>query len=100
MGATPLDLSVSSTDGEATIFVSGELDMSSAPKLADCMQAVLATRPDRVVVDCADLTFIDSSGLAVLMTAWNETDGRTALRNLRPIVRRVVDVTGLNDLVE
>ncbi|HEX2577394.1 MAG TPA: STAS domain-containing protein [Aquihabitans sp.] len=91
---------MSSTEDVTTIHLSGELDMGSAPQLAACMQAVLATRPDRVVVDCADLTFMDSAGIAVLVTAWNNTDGRTALRNLRPIVRRVIAVTGLDDLVD
>jgi anti-sigma B factor antagonist len=49
--------------------VAGEVDMATAPQLADALAVQLARPVSAVVVDLARVTFLGSSGLAVLVTA-------------------------------
>jgi anti-anti-sigma factor len=84
-------------DGERVIRVRGELDIESAPELE---RALLRSRPagERVVLDLAELKFMDSTGLRVLLRARAAADaGRWEinLRNVPPIIRRLFDMTGV-----
>jgi anti-sigma B factor antagonist len=54
---------------------------------------------DRIVVDLAGVDFMDSSGLAVLISGLrrtNERQGALALVSPTPSVRRVLSITGLD----
>ena len=56
--------------GFTRVTLNGELDLATAPKLADA----LADIPDSTVVvilDLSELTFMDSAGLHVILTARN-----------------------------
>jgi anti-anti-sigma factor len=85
------------------IEVSGELDISTAPELSQAIQEVVDPELDRIELDCADLRFLDSTGLSVIMAAWKALNGRSSqpvvLRNARPAVERVLRVAGLDDLL-
>jgi anti-anti-sigma factor len=51
------------------------------------------------VLDLSDLTFIDSSGISLLVVALGQ-DRAVTLRNPQPFVSRVLELTGLDHLVE
>jgi anti-sigma B factor antagonist len=83
--------------GVRTVRPSGELDIGTAPKLE---RALLEDREagDRVVLDLADLEFIDSTGLRVIVQAAAAAEqGRweLRLRHGRPAVRRVFEISGV-----
>ena len=73
----------------------GELDLGTAPDL----EAVLATQSGPVVVDLRKLSFIDLTGLRVLLDA--DARSRQDGMNLRfipgPMVRRLLEVAELPD---
>jgi anti-sigma B factor antagonist len=73
----------------------GELDLDTAQEL----EAVLATQSGPVVVDLRELSFIDLTGLRLLLEA--DARSRKNGMNLRftpsPIVRRLFEVSGLPD---
>ncbi len=57
-------------DGECVrIVAEGELDLSTAPQLAQALLAAEATDAPRIVVDIQAVSFIDSSGLRMLFEA-------------------------------
>ena len=64
----PFDVSVQRLRATAIVRATGELDVATAPVLADVLRAL--DRPcRRVVLDVSGLTFIDSSGLALAVNA-------------------------------
>jgi anti-anti-sigma factor len=86
------------SDGERVICLRGELDIESAP---DLERVLLRPRParQRVVLDLAELKFMDSTGLRVLLRARAAADeGRweIGLRNVPPTIRRLFDMTGVH----
>jgi anti-sigma B factor antagonist len=56
------------TRGESSVLaLVGELDLSTVPELARRVEGRLAQKPTRLTLDLGDLTFMDSSGLRLLI---------------------------------
>ncbi len=88
--------------GEATVAVNGELDMSTAPALSRSLSDVLDRHPRHVTLDLGGLVFIDSTGLTLLVRTSNrlkEHDGALQLAHPTPPVRRVLEIVGLDRLL-
>ena len=84
-------LSVSSVDGGRGFHLAGELDMSTARQLAEHLDPELAQGGD-IVLDVRELTFMDSTGLQVLIrSALSLGDrGRLILRKPGVIVSSIL----------
>ena len=87
----------SGADGVPVVTVSGEVDISNVDLLKANVAAAMANRPERLVFDLRDLRYIDSAGIAVLLAAAAESAVR--LRDPSPAVRRVVELTGLTEVL-
>jgi anti-sigma B factor antagonist len=84
--------------GPMVVTLSGELDLASAPALRPVL-ADAASRGGDLVVDLADLAFIDSTGLWVLIkanAAAEAAGGAFTLRCPHGIVRRAMTYAGLD----
>jgi anti-anti-sigma factor len=79
--------------GDPIVIVSGEIDMSNASSLSAAVAPIIATEPSRLTFDLASLRFIDSAGIAVLVTAAATTT--VTVHNPSAVVRRTIEVTGL-----
>jgi len=91
---------VASLSGElALISVSGELDLYTAQRLQARIDEAGAVGADTVIVDLSEVSFIDSTALAVLVQETMRLEGRGSslvLVTNDPRTKRVVEVTGLN----
>lgn len=92
-----IDTSVAQ-DGTPVVVLAGELDISNAATLEATVTSITADRPRRLIFDLSDLSFMDSAGIAVLIGAAAKIDEIT-LRNPSPVVRRVVELTGLSKVL-
>ena len=60
------NVEVREDDGVVVASVSGELDLSNSPATGDAIEAALPSSARSLVVDFTQLTFLDSSGVAML----------------------------------
>jgi anti-anti-sigma factor len=86
--------------GVRTISVRGELDLSTAPDLEGPLEQALESGEGSVLIDLTECEFIDSTGIALIVRAWQRLDGGEDSRNLvlcsqNEQVRRVLEITGL-----
>jgi anti-sigma B factor antagonist len=80
----------------------GELDLATVEPFRRELQAILDGQPTELVIDLCDVTFLDSSGIAVLATALRSQRARDAelvLVNPQPIVQRALVLVGLGTLI-
>jgi anti-anti-sigma factor len=94
-----VDVTSEVRDGVGIITVAGEVDSSNAAELRDIFLAVLREEPQSLVLDLAELTFIDSSGLGALISANREANvqfGTVTIRNPSAFVLRLLEETGLD----
>jgi anti-anti-sigma factor len=87
-------------DGSAVLMARGEVDMESAPVFGSAIEEALSLGVP-VVVDCSGVTFMDSSGLNVLMLADRSADQHCSVQvqNPSPQVRRVLSLSGLGRML-
>jgi len=79
------------------ITVSGEIDAHSAESFATALEAA-GDDVETIVVDLRDVTFMDSSGLRVLVGAQQRSDGggpNLVLRSPSHQIVRLLDLAGL-----
>jgi anti-sigma B factor antagonist len=83
----------------AVVAAAGEIDLVSSPRLRTAIAAALESGAQEVCVDLCDTTFMDSSGLHVLLDAHRiAEEERRRLTIVCPLgnVRRVFDLIGLD----
>jgi len=84
----------------AVLSVAGDVDLAVAPDLRAAINQALALDAGTLTIDLARVTFLDSSGIAALIHGRITADvigTRFQIRNLPPIVRRVLEITGSLD---
>ncbi len=77
----------------------GEIDLNVSPEIASTFTEIVRSRPPRVVVDLTDVTYIDSSGLAVLIVGMQqvkEYGGKFALAGVQNDVRSILETARLD----
>ena len=89
---------VSREDGMPVIRLSGELDMVSVERVRSVVEGALTAEDDRLAFDVSELQFMDSSGIALLVSA-ARTARQVELRHPNSIVRRLIELAGLNELL-
>lgn len=85
--------------GAAVLHVSGDLDLASAPRLAEALTELVA---DPVVVDLTECTFLDSAGMGVLLASARAlSDSGRSLRVAAPDpgIVRVLEITAVDTLI-
>jgi anti-sigma B factor antagonist len=87
--------------GVAVLAASGEIDVATAPELHDRLGKLLQGSPELLVVDLADVSFIDSTGLGVLVGAVRDVragGGDLRLVVTQPQIIRLLEITGLDEV--
>ena len=90
-------------EGAITVVApKGHLDSMTSPQLQPKLLSAVQ-RGGPVVIDCAQLPYVSSAGLRVLMIAAKQgraSGARIALAGLQPTVRKVFDISGFSSLFE
>jgi anti-anti-sigma factor len=87
-------LKIETTEHPFGLRLSGEIDMASAPALQEALIVALADgRP--VTLEMKDVTFIDSSGLKVIVSLAAESAEPLTLKDPSAVVRRVLELFGM-----
>lgn len=104
-GHGPVTLSVTpERDPEGiSLRLAGEMDIATASRLVQVARTLSGQDVRRVRLDLAELHFIDASGLSALVqTRTNVLDqgGRLTLHGVRPLLHRLLAITGLSAVFE
>jgi anti-sigma B factor antagonist len=94
-----LKVSTRSLARHAVLELRGELDLSGLEGFCGHLRTACRTHGDRIILDLSELTFIDSSGLSVLVeydASTRDSGGVLALVAPRPPIRKILSTTGLN----
>jgi anti-sigma B factor antagonist len=86
-------------DRTRVLSATGEVHVSTAPELAEQLNAALAEGRTRIVLDFTGVEFIDSTGLSVLLNALRRlgrVDGALSLVCTNPTVLRLFEITRLD----
>ena len=85
-----LDIEVAGDVG--SIHVHGDVDVVEGPRLSDAAEKVLHEGVRRLVIDCRDVGFMDSSGLRALLQVYQLAVSRGATMTLQRPSRFIYDL--------
>jgi anti-sigma B factor antagonist len=106
---TPFEVKNETLDGGILTFaVRGELDLNTAPELDGPLEAALSDGDElKVLIDLSGCEFIDSTGIALIVRAWQRVDrdaggdgnGRLAICCSNEQVERLLKITGVESSI-
>ncbi|HLI43190.1 MAG TPA: STAS domain-containing protein [Acidimicrobiales bacterium] len=102
-GGEPLMFEIHHEQGSVPpcLRLSGEMDLRAATDLREELLKALAEGHGNVVLDLAELSFIDSTIISVLIMARKRAgtlDGEVRLRNVPGRIQRILTITGIDSL--
>ena len=91
-------LGIERTDDATVVQLAGELDLYNAPELRETLVALAGESPARLVLDLAEVEFVDSTALGVLIEARARMENRKAFLLAAPGLEthRALQISGLD----
>lgn len=89
------------TSAHKLIELEGEIDLHRSPDVKRDLQAAMAGKPAKLMVDLSKVTYIDSSGLAALLEGMQGVEsygGRFYLVAMNQVVAAIFEVSKLNEV--
>ena len=87
----------------ATVSLSGDLDLATAPPLRDHLSHLHAAGIRTFVLDAAGVAFIDSVGLSVILALYRrcrDEEGAVTIKSPSRVMHRTLEVAGLLDVLD
>ncbi|HLR52230.1 MAG TPA: STAS domain-containing protein [Candidatus Avamphibacillus sp.] len=98
-----LNIEVEDNDNKKTMYLSGEIDIYTAPKLKKELLNLTKNNGVTVNVDMNNVNYMDSTGLGVFISAvksTKENNSHLKLVNLHERVLRLFEITGLIEIMD
>lgn len=89
------------TSEPSILEIVGELDLHRVPAVREQLEPLIKARPSRILIGLSDVTYIDSSGLALFIEVLQLIQGyggQLALFGLRAPVRHIFDIARLDQV--
>ena len=81
----------------------GEIDLHVSPVVTASLNATIEKKPERLVIDLSDVSYIDSAGLAALIQAMQKVEaygGKFLLAGLQETVRSIFEISRLDQVFQ
>ena len=93
---------IENQDGIITAFIMGDIDHHSAKEIRETIDFSLeSSLPEILVLDFKDVTFMDSSGIGLVMGRYKlmqSMDGELRIQNVSSHMKKVMRLAGLDKL--
>lgn len=103
-GGGKMKVNIKSENGTAIAVLSGEIDHHTAKMLrAELDKFVITMQPDILAIDLSGITFMDSSGIGLIIGRHKlikECGGRLEIRSPQPYIRRMLKISGVERIVK
>jgi anti-anti-sigma factor len=95
-------IDLTTDDGYIVVSLTGELDLAESPGLRKSLEQLVQAGTQLIVVDASELTFLDSSGIGVLVASHNQQEalgGMFVIANLSETAGRPVRLTEVDTAI-
>lgn len=93
------DIKVERGEGSVVVAPAGDMDLSRSPALRNALREAQSGKPPRVIVDLSLVDYMDSSGVATLVEAYQiarRQSTKMVLCGLRDRVRSIFEIARLD----
>lgn len=97
-----MSVRIENQDGSITAYIAGDIDHHSAKEMREAIDFSLeSSLPESLILDFKDVTFMDSSGIGLVMGRYKlmqSLKGELRIRNVSDHMKRVMRLAGLDKL--
>ena len=93
--------SIAVSDRPNVLSLEGEIDLHVSPRVSISLRQMIEKKPKQLVVDLSRVTYLDSSGLAVLIESMQNVEkygGKFAIVGVQETVRSIFDIARLDQV--
>lgn len=98
-----MDIQINAENEQTTVFLTGEIDAFTVPKIKESVSPILHDFNDKIVFDLSEVSYMDSTGLGMFVGFFKlvkENEGEFVLTGLSPRLKRLFDITGLAGIMK
>ncbi|MDE7363591.1 MAG: STAS domain-containing protein [Ruminococcus sp.] len=99
-----MKINIKSENGTAIAVLNGEIDHHTAKMLrTELDKFVITMQPDVLAIDFSGITFMDSSGIGLIIGRYKlvkECGGQLEIRSPQPYIRRMMVLSGVERIVK
>ncbi len=85
------------------VRIKGEIDIYSIEEFRAAIEEKIKTQAHEIRLDCSELSYMDSTGMGVLIELRNKTKEmgqRIVMVNPRPNIKKLMALTGVDKIIE
>ena len=95
-----MDINIKRDGSNSVVYVSGEIDLYSSPKLREAILDLFGKRQqDKVVVNLTDVPYIDSAGLGEIVRTYTTVSRQGGQLKLLNLTKRITDLLAITKLL-
>ncbi|WP_404200569.1 STAS domain-containing protein [Streptomyces tauricus] len=101
--SSSLSIDQSTVNGIQVLTLHGEIDQPVAHLLDKALSCPASTTPPRIVADLSDVTFMDSSGINIFISAHHRasnTQGWLRIAGAQQAIQRILHIVGVDQIIE
>ena len=93
----------SKIDEVTVVTIKGEVDIYSIDVFRGAIEKSFDQEAREIILDCSELTYIDSIGMGVLIEMRNksqELGKKMLMKNPRPNIKKLLTLTGVDQIID
>ena len=98
-----MEVTIQTQEGKTLVTLNGRIDTTNADRFQqDLAPLMQGDKPD-IEMDCSGMEYTSSQGLRMFLMLQKSVmarGGSLMLRNMRPLVREVFDITGFSNIIK
>lgn len=99
-----MDITVKQENQVLTVYLNGELDHHTTSEIKDTIDLNILKAPvKKLVLDMSGVTFMDSSGIGLIVGRYNRIrsfGGSMTIRNPNPTLLKILKMSGIDKLMK
>lgn len=97
-----MEITITQSGSRTMVVLNGRLDTSNADQFQKDIEPLMKLESPDIEMDCSGMEYTSSQGLRMFLMLQKNVMGRKGklvMRNMRPQVKEVFDITGFSNII-
>lgn len=97
-----MNVTINCEENKYDVVLSGRLDTTNVEQFQQDIAPLMQSGKSEIVIDCTDMEYTSSQGLRMFLMLQkyvNQQGGSMQMKNMRPQVKEVFDITGFSSII-
>ena len=97
-----MDVTINTNETKTQVILNGRLDTTNADKFLKDIDPLMQLENPDIDIDCTNMEYTSSQGLRMFLMLQknvNAHKGKMVMRNMKPQVKEVFDITGFSNII-